>query len=100
MCIRDSQRGDAVFEDVSVGHLVASKGGAEIAPEVGSCGLLTGGDGDHDREVLGTDGGASPALCEGNDTGDGSRICRLSMVPATGSERRAVCDKTQEGRPL
>src|SRR5262252_7976477 len=76
------QCGDAVLEDVSVGDMVAAKGCDQVAFNAGSRGLLTGGNGDYHGQVLRANGGTSAALCARHDFGDGSWICRLSVVPS------------------
>src|SRR6267142_846377 len=77
--------------------MVASKRSREATPDAGSCRLLTRGDGDHNGEVLGADGGPAPSLCAGNDTGDGSWIRRLLLVRPTESERSCVYYTNEEG---
>src|SRR5262252_2976579 len=91
---------DVVFEDVSLGQMVATKRSRKAAPQLGSCRLLTGGHGHHHRKVLGTDGCAAPTLCAGNDIGHGSRICKLQLVPPTESEWCSVYYTNQEGHSV
>ena len=72
-----------VLRDVSLGDVFPAERGAEAAFHLGSCGILTGGDGDYNRPVFRVDHCAAAKVGNGKHSIIRSRVYGFPLVQST-----------------